>query len=138
MEQKDYLLREIEKIGLVLAAIWQKLFGGKENPAIAFTQQIGEAKGMLFNEINFDLDHFLTLNKEESNEYINSFKGFTIENIESLAKLIAQIGFSDISENGKEYLEKALQLYEFCNTNDKTYSLERETKVKVIKENIKN
>jgi hypothetical protein len=134
MEQKDYLLREIEKIALVIAAIWQKLFGGKENLAITLTQQMDEAKEMLLSGINFDLDYFLTLNEEESTNYINSFKGFTIENIENLATLIAQIGFSDTSQNAKKYLEKALQLYEFCNTNDKTYSLERETRVKEIKE----
>ena len=51
MEQKDYLLREIEKIGLMINAIRQKLFGGKENLAITLESQIEAAKGMLLNEI---------------------------------------------------------------------------------------
>ena len=133
MEQKDYLLREIEKIGLMINAIRQKLFGGKENLAITLENQVEVAKGMLLNETNFDLDKFLILNIEDSNEYICSFEGFSVENIESLAEYISQIGFSDESGKFKKYLEKALQLYELCNLKSKTYSFEREANIKVIK-----
>ena len=133
MEQKDYLLREVEKIGLVLSAIRQKLFGCKENLAITLENQIETAKGMLLNETDFDLDKFLTLNIEDSNEYICSFEGFSIENIAFLAEHISQIGFSDESDKFKKYLEKALQLYELCNLKSKTYSMEREAIIKTIK-----
>ena len=125
MEQKDYLLREIEKIGLLISAIRQKLFGGKENLATTLQSQIEAAKGMLLNETNFDLDKFLSLNIEDSNEYICSFKGFSIENIEFLAEYISQIGLSDESGKFRKYLEKALQLYELCNLKSKTYSFEQ-------------
>ena len=106
MEQKDYLLKEIEKIGLILSGIRQKLFGGKENLAITIESQIEAAKGMLLNGINFDLDKFLTLNIEDSNEYICSFEGFSIENIEFLAEYIFQIGFSMNLVNSKSILKK--------------------------------
>jgi len=39
MEQRDYLLREIEKIGAIMSAIRQKIFGGKGNLAITLEQQ---------------------------------------------------------------------------------------------------
>ena len=42
-------------------AIRQKIFGGKENTAITLGTQIENAKNMLLNETNFDLDNFLTL-----------------------------------------------------------------------------
>ena len=51
MEQKDYLLREIEKIGATVRAIWQKIVGGKDNLAITIEHQIENAKGQLLNEI---------------------------------------------------------------------------------------
>lgn len=35
MEQRDYLLREIEKIGIIMNSFRQKLFGGKGNFAIS-------------------------------------------------------------------------------------------------------
>jgi len=133
MEQKDYLLREIEKIGLIISAIRQRLFGGKENLAITLESQIEAAKSMLLNGTNFDLDKFLALNSEDSNKYICSFEGFSIENIECLAEFFSQIGFRDESGKSKIYLEKSLQLYELCNLKSKTYSLERETNIKMIK-----
>ena len=133
MEQKDYLLREIEKIGLILNAIRQKLFGGKDDLSITLENQVETAKGMLLNEINFDLDKFLNLNVENSNEYICSFEGFNVENIELLAEYIFQIAIKNKSE---KHFEKSLQLYELCNLKSKTYSLERETNMKIINQNI--
>jgi hypothetical protein len=70
MIQRDYILREIEKIGAIMNAMRQKLFGGKGDLAITLEKQIEDIKGMLLNEINFDLDKFLDLNIEDSNEYM--------------------------------------------------------------------
>lgn len=134
MERRDYLLKEIEKIGLILNAIKQKLFGGKGNSTIALEKQIEDIKAMLLNEINFDFDLFLSLNSEDSDQYISSFNGFNIENIELLAACFSEIGFSDKSADSKKYLEKALQLYEFCNSKSKTYSFEREANILTIKD----
>jgi len=133
VEQKDYILREIEKIGMIISAIRQKLFGGKENLSVTIEKQLMDVKEMLLSGTNFDLDKFLSLNIEDSNEYISSFKGFSVENIELMAECISQIGFSDNSSVSKKYLEKALQLYEFCNLKSKTYSLEREKNIETIK-----
>ena len=133
MEQRDYILREIEKIGKILSAILQKIFGGKDNLAISLETQMDNAKGMLLNEINFDLDKFLELNIENSNEYISSLGGFDVENMELLADCLYKIGLNDTYSSSKKYLEKALQLYDLCNLKSKTYSFERETKTKAIK-----
>jgi hypothetical protein len=133
MLQRDYILKEIEKIGAIVNAIRQKIFGGKGNLAITLEHQIENAKGQLLNELNFDLDKFLDLNIDESNEYILSFEGFSIENIELLAECFSEIGFSDKYDLSKKYLGKALQLYDLCNLKSKTYSMERETNIMAIK-----
>jgi hypothetical protein len=133
MEQKDYFLREIEKLGAIINAIRQKIFGGKGHLAITLEKQIENEKGMLLNEINFDIDKLLALNIEELNEYISCFKGFNIENIELLAECFSQIGFNDENDDSRKYLEKALQLYELCNLKSKTYSFEREANIRAIR-----
>ena len=133
MEQKDYLLRETEKIGLVLKAIREKLIGSKDNLAIPFETQVEVTKGILLSETSFDIDKFMALGIEDSNEYLCSFDGFNIENIELLAECISQIGFSNKQGKFKKHLEKALQLYEFCNFKSKTYSFEREANIKAIR-----
>ena len=132
MEQKDYLMREVEKIRLIMSAIGQKIFGGKGNTAITLEEQIKDAKDMLFNGADFDMDKFLNSTVQDSNKYISGFIGFNNDNIELLANYLFQIGLSNKSDNSKKYLEKALQLFELCNLQDKTYSFERESNIKII------
>jgi len=138
MIQRDFILREIEKLSAILTAFRQKIFGGKENLSIALESQVQNAKAILLNDANFDLDKFLDLNLEKSNEYISSFDGFNVENIELLAETIAQIGFDEKCSNPKKYLEKALQLYNLCCLKSKTYSIEREENMSVIENALQN
>lgn len=133
IEQKDYLLREIEKIGAIIISIRQKLFGGKGKTAISLEGQIKLAKAMLLDEAQFDFDKFMVLNQEDSKAYLDSFKGFSVENIELLAECIGQIAYKETSALSKPYLEKALQLYELCNSKSKTYSISRASQIKDIK-----
>lgn len=133
MEQKDYILREIEKIGLIISSIRQKLFGTKEYLSLTIVNKINYASGLILEESDFNLNKFLSLNIDESNEYISSFKGFSNENIELLTYFISQTCMNDNTRDSKKYLEKALQLYELCNLKSKTYSLKRENIIITIK-----
>ncbi|PKP27231.1 MAG: hypothetical protein CVU06_02935 [Bacteroidetes bacterium HGW-Bacteroidetes-22] len=133
MEQKDFILREIEKIGMIISAIRQKFFGEKQDQSVPIEKQLVDLKEMLVCKANFDLDKFMSLNIEGSNEYISSFKGFSVENIEYLADCISEICCRDSDGGSKKYLEKTLELYELCNLKSRTYSLEREMKIETIK-----
>ncbi len=67
MEQKDYLLREIEKISNIMSAIRQKLFAGrKDYLSISIQQQLVVLKEMLINNANLDYDKLMNLNANES------------------------------------------------------------------------
>jgi len=112
-------------------AIGQKIYGPKGNTAITLEEQIKDAKDMLFNWANFDINKFLNSTVEDSNKYISGFIGFNNDNIELFANYLFQIGSSNKSDNSKKYLEKALQLLELCNLQDKTYSSERELNIKI-------
>jgi len=133
VEQKDYILREIEKIGMIISLIRQKLFGGTKNQSVTVEMQLKDLKEMLLSGINFDLDEFMSLNIEDSNNYLCGFKGFSVENIEYLAESISEICLGKNVSASKKYLEKALQLFELCNLKSKTYSLKRETNIETIK-----
>jgi len=133
VEQKDYILREIEKIGLVLRAIRQKIFGIKDNEEIHHNKEVEEAKLMLFKELDIDLDTFLLKDFEETNTYLNNIHGFNVENIDQLADCIYQIHVYNKSDKSKQIIEKALQLYELSNLKSKTYSFEREKCMLIIK-----
>ena len=64
MEQRDYLLREIEKIGLLLRMIFNKLAGWEETYSNTLESQTKEVKELLLHEIGFDIDLFLSLEEE--------------------------------------------------------------------------
>ena len=133
MVQRDFILREIEKIGTIIHAFRQKVFGGNGNLAITLENQIENSKGVLLNEMNFDLDKFLALKNEGVIEYISCFEGFNVENIELLGDSLFQIGFDVNCDSSEMYLEKSLQLYELCNLKSKSYSFERDANIKAIK-----
>jgi len=138
MVQRDYILREIEKMGAVMTAIRHKLFGGKENLSLTLEMQVEYTKETLLREANFDLGKLMDLDIEKSKEYLTDFAGFNIRNIESLAQCLSQIGKQDKSDSAKKHLEKALQLYEICNLISKTWSLEREENTQAIKNVLSN
>ncbi len=132
MERRDYLLREIEKIGVLMRALRQKLFGGeKENFSVAPEWQIANLKEMLLSDTNLDLDKLLSLDQEKTQAYLSEVSGFNVANIELLAQTLAEIGFD---HHSAPFLEKALQLFEICNLLDRTWSPERESNIRRIKE----
>lgn len=133
MEQKDYLLREIEKIGAVMRAILNRFTGNTENLAITVEKRFEQTKEQLFDETGMDLDEFLKLDMTEIKEFIRHFKGINIVNLELLAEILFHLGMGNKSGNENIILSKALILYELCNETDKTYSTERELKIEMIK-----
>jgi len=135
MEQRDYILREIEKIGLILTAIRRKLFGGKDGADDTLADNEADRQTemqSLYSELGIDLDKFLLLDTAETDNYLSNIKGMNIENIELLADCFAQMGTADESALNNPYSVKALQLYHLCNLKSSTYSFSRERKILMI------
>ena len=133
MEQKDYLLREIEKIGLLLRAILNKLKLSSDNGAITIEKQFEDEKAMLLNEVGFNIDEFASRNDSEIEQYLSKYEGIRDGNFELLADVLMEAGFNAENNMTTAYFEKALRLYELCNSLDKTYSVERESKIKELR-----
>jgi len=136
MEQKDYLLREIEKIGDIIRAIRQKLFGGTDDLAISVANQAEALKEMMLSEAFIDLDEIFVMDATETDAYLAGQKGFNVENIELLAQTLADIGMTSAPPASFALLEKALQLYEICNLRDRTFSFAREAQINRIREEL--
>lgn len=133
MEQKDYLLREIEKIGMVLQAILRSLTGKGGNSAISLDNGFEATSELLLSDTEFDLPHFITLNESDSGDYIARFKGMNTGNLELLAEILVQMGTNKQADKKDVFLKKALLLYKLGECIDKTYSFERERKINGIK-----
>jgi hypothetical protein len=133
MEQKDYLLREIEKIGAIFSLIFSKLSGKEKNQALTIEKQFEDEKGMLLRETGFDMDLFLSLKETGIKEYLSKFARINTANTELLADILKEMGLHTHSSLAKKYLKRALILYVLCNSLDKTYSFQREDKINEIK-----
>jgi len=133
MQQKDYLLREIEKIGLLLKMIFNKIVGKEENYALTVENLFEEEKELLLHETGFNIDVFLLIEESGIEHYISKFDGIRGSNIELLADILKAMGGKTDSAKTKEYLKRALRLYELCNSIDKTFSFDRERKISEIK-----
>ena len=82
MEQKDYLLREIEKTGTLLRWIIGKITGIEVNDTLTAENQFEQAKELVLNETGFDMDLLLELTEPETEKYIAGFNGINIANLE--------------------------------------------------------
>lgn len=133
MEQKDFILREIEKIGLLLRGILGKLMGRSENLSITIPYGFEFTNELLLDEIGFDLKYFLSLDELSIYNYLIQFKGLNLDNLELMAEMILLLSENEKPDNKEMFLKRALQLYDLCEKTDKTYSFDREAKINLIK-----
>jgi hypothetical protein len=103
VQQSDYLLREIEKIGLFLRMLFDKITHREVRAQ--------EAIDMLRQEIGFDMDRFLSLESSEIEPFILQQNGFRGSNIELLGDLLKVLGERSVPR---------LKIYLICDSSEKT------------------
>ena len=135
MEQKDYILREIEKIRIVLEALLNKLKGGNGDiPKV--NEDFDKVNKLFITDTRVDLNKLL---KSGSNEFDNIFLkeyGYNEENIEQFADILAEMG-NKAEGNLKEQLnQKALETYEYVDTLSNSFSFGRKMKMDALKKEL--
>ena len=133
MVQEDYILREIEKIGTIVRAILGRIIGKEQTEAIHVGQEFEQTTEWMMQETNLSLTKVLTLKKEPLKEYLSSYKGFNVANLELLAEIFYQTGIRSPEDEKEKFLQKALQIYELCSETDHTFSFDRERKMDEIR-----
>ena len=116
-----------------MRAILNMLTGTADIEAIKLEKQFEQTKELLSDETGLNLDEFLGLNVSETKEYISHLKGMNTKNIELLAEILFCSGIKNKTSTDKLLLDKALIMYELCNETDKTYSIDREEKISLVK-----
>jgi hypothetical protein len=130
MEQKDFILREIEKISVMLQYLIGKFVPAKTIQEQQTTEELINSE--LKEKYGNGLDYILNLNQSEFDAEFCKKNGFTFENIELLADLLFTLGNNEFSKN-PEYLLKALELYNYVDVKSKTFSFERTNKIHTLK-----
>ena len=130
MEQKDFILREIEKISIMLQYLIGKFIPSKTIQEQQTTEELINKE--LQEHYGNDLNFILNVNRSDFETVFSKNKGFTYKNIELLADLLYTLGNNQYLKD-TIYITKALELYEYIDTKSKTFSFERTDKINKLK-----
>lgn len=127
MQQSDYILREIEKISVLLMGLLGKLTSRKKEGSILDEDTFNEAVTEFENNIDFQIDTVLAADPDAFDQLFRRTNGFDERNTELIADLLVAMGEISIQDK-KPFFEKALEIYDYLDRWGKTYSVERAAK----------
>lgn len=139
MEQRDYLLRQIELMTQALVTLIRRLLGLKDIIEDEVEQITNET---LSEYLDMSINQIMNTRAEELAEMMIQKNGINRSNLELFAEILvinAKAGKS--RENQLSLLERALKLYQWIDNTGNTFSMERQQKmneIQVLIENLKN
>ena len=134
MYQKDYILRMIEMLGDLLAAIFGLVRKGDLDGASEKLDRI------YYDMLKEDAAFFRAIPAEDLTRKLIEEHNYTNGHLEILAELFNAEAELELAQGnqagGIEYSEKALILFEFIDIEQKTLSVERLDKMAAIRDRI--
>jgi hypothetical protein len=134
MYQRDYILRMIEMLGDLIAAILGLVKKGD------YFQASGKLEGLYYDMLKEDAAFFRNLPAEDLTDKLLKSHDYTNGHLEILAELFnAEAELQLAQGNNAEslvYFVKSLTLFEYIDVALKTYSQERIDKITLINERI--
>ncbi|MEA1885613.1 MAG: hypothetical protein U9N72_00165 [Bacteroidota bacterium] len=134
MEQRDYILREIEKISVVILAILGKF------RQIKSQKQFEQARSMIDKELEesagLTIDSLLSIPQGDFVSYFAGRKDFDTRNIELLADLLMAFEVNMDKYESRNLISKAILILEYIDQKTRTFSMDRLLKIKYLKEKL--
>lgn len=132
MQQSDYILREIEKISVLILGLLGKLSRRKKEGEQMNEEAFREAKVEFETNANFDIQTVLCTGPDAFDQLFRKTSGFDERNIELVADLLVAMGEIAVAEDKKQLFEKAMEVYVYLDRSGKTYSIERASKIRQL------
>lgn len=132
MENRDYIIHQIEQAAQVIAAVLASFL--KLKVEIPVHQAIQSTHEQLKSEIDIDVEQLLLMSIKETEAHLVS-RNITPELMEALSDYMLSVGRSLIDseiEDARLYLSKALELLGIADEISKTLSFERVNKITSI------
>ncbi|MFN5985103.1 MAG: hypothetical protein ACK476_15190 [Fluviicola sp.] len=130
MEERDYLKKQIDQMGQVFAKMLSSLLGLKNNGQV--NEGLEMSNQTLKKELDFTIQELIDLPTDELIEYLTVQKNLTNENLDKLSEIL--LFHAENSQVEKEKLYKrCLMIYEYLDSVESIYSLERQWKIQRIK-----
>jgi hypothetical protein len=134
MASRDYLIRQIEEMGLFLAILLRRILKMKEENQLEQVESV--VREELMQELKLDIDQVVVL---ENEDFLSVIKAkFTSEDqLEKLADILRVLGTENqqsLLPTKANYLLKSLFLFTYLQQNSKVFSYERRIKILEIQE----
>jgi hypothetical protein len=132
VEQRDYLLRQIQMMAQVIAAIIRKLTGLKDSGTEEELKQVTDT--MLNEYFTTSLDEIAQTPLEKTVEFIIQNKKLHPVNVDLFAEmLIIHANKTEDQTTRTKLLERALSLLDWIDQTGGIYSVERHEKIQSIR-----
>ena len=133
MPKEDYLLKYLEKLSRVIAAMFGFREKGYPEDALRLADET------LKELIDFKIEDLAIMPVEKFIETIKNI-GYSATYLETLAELASEIAenykFQNNNKFAASFFQKSLALYFLLNEKDKTFSFERESIIAGLKQKI--
>lgn len=134
MYQKDYIMRMSEMIAKMIAGILGKIINKDYSSA---AEELGN---IYYDILKQDASFFSSIPEDKLTNTLLQEHNYTNDHLAVLAELFnaeAELALAqDNKPTGLEFSRKALRLFEFIDTEQKTFSLERINKMDSIRKRI--
>lgn len=125
MPKEDFLSKQISQLGFFLKKVLGKLTGVDSEDAM--TETVSETNAELKEILGFDLNDVQKLSLDEVVPFLLQRDYFSADNLELFADIL-------LKTNLEDFCKKALLIYEHIDRETATFSMERNLKMKRIKE----
>ncbi len=136
MEQRDYLMLQIEQLGKVLGKILNNFLGLKSAGKVE--QGIETSYSQFKNELDINIEELISVSKDELKKYILE-RQLKEEHLEILSEYFKELGDSKMSINKSEanlFLSKTIELLEIADEISETISFTRENEKTILQNKI--
>lgn len=134
MASRDYLIRQVEEMGIFLAMLLRRILKMKEEKQQDFIAMV--VKEELLKETNLDLDQLVVLSDDDFLEVMCS-KFTSDDQLEKLADILRVMGLEiehSFTVTRANFALKSLSLFKYLQEKSANYSYERRTKIIELEE----
>lgn len=131
MEQRDYLMRQIEQLGQVLAQMLAWLIGIRKKGGGGL--ELEELEKTYKSELDIDFEELIQIPEGDIITYLKSKKEYFENHLEIMADILYETALNyskhERSQEGKNLLRKAIIILEYLQSSSKNYSIDRLLKI---------
>jgi len=136
MPQEDYLKREIDKLGKLLAKALADLLNLKSKGK--FSEGTENIEKVFETELNLSIKSLVLIPETEFLSFLSQIKNLNNKQLELIADILTEIADHSKEETSSGIYKRALLIYRHVTENEIDYSIHRHYRIESLTELIRN